>query len=66
MAGEIEPSILPIELINFLFELNIVNAQTNLALIFFCFQFLSFLFNSLKTLFIAFLKSPFFPPHLAE
>ena len=44
----------------------IVNAQTNLALTLFIFQFLSFLSNSRKTLSIALLKSPSLPPHLAE
>ena len=38
----------------------------NLALIFFFFQFLSFLNNSLNTFLIALLKSPSGPAHLAE
>ena len=43
-----------------------VKAQINLALIFLVFQFFTFLFNSLKTLFIALTKLLSFPPHLAE
>ena len=43
----IAPLIIPIHDAIFLFKYEIDSEQTNRAFIFFCFQFLSFLFNSL-------------------